>query len=324
MSVVVDAMGGDKAPKEIVKGAIKASLEYGANVILVGQEERINPLLKGKEGDGIEVVHAEAVIGMNEHPAKSLRRKPDSSIARAAGIARDKKAALLSAGNTGAVMAATLLSWGRVPGIERPGIACVIPTQKRNVTVLDVGANVDCKPSHILQFAIMGSLYANQVLKVDNPSVALLNIGEEDKKGNEQTLATYKVLEGCKIIDFYGNIEPEGLYKGQADVVVTDGFAGNIFLKASEAVSNLFIDLLQKAFSREQTDGKTIDGVFKSIFEYSTRNPRFAGAPLLGVNGTCIIAHGGAEAETIAHCVDLANRFAESGTLQSIRENATQ
>ena len=322
MPVIVDAMGGDHAPDEIVVGAVAAAREFEIDVVLVGNKDQLEAM--DISSPRVTIEHAETVIGMNEHPAKALRRKPDSSIAISARLAKEPGSALLSAGHTGAVMAATLFTWGRIPGIERPGIACVIPTKERSVVVLDVGANVDCKPTHLVQFGIMGAAYAEKVLKAGSPTVGLLNIGEEEKKGNELTLATFKELASCGDIEFAGNVEPSGLFAGQTDVVVTDGYAGNIFLKSSEAVSNLLFTLLKSELSEQKLDGQTIGALFGRIGQYSTRNPKFAGAPLLGVNGTCIIAHGGARAETIKHCVNLANRFARSETLQSIKDNVAR
>jgi len=323
MPVIVDAMGGDHAPDEIVLGAVAAAREYDIDVILVGDRERLTQF--DVASPRVTIEHAATTIGMNEHPAKALRRKPDSSIAVAARLAKQHDAALLSAGHTGAVMAAALLAWGRVPGIERPGIACVIPTERRPVVVLDVGANVDCKPTHLVQFAIMGSTYARLVLETAQPTVGLLNIGEEEKKGNEQTLAAYQFLAQCPEITFSGNVEPSGLYAGQTDVVVTDGFPGNIFLKTSEAVSGLVQRLITDALAELDLQQPNLAGkLFGRLAKYSPRNPEYAGAPLLGVDGTCIIAHGCARAETIKHCVNLSHRFAASSTLQHIRKRVAQ
>ena len=321
MPVIVDAMGGDHAPAEVVTGAVAAAREFGIEVVLVGRRCDIEHLDVASPCVSIE--HADEVIGFNEHPAMALRRKPTASIVVAAKLAKERPgAALLSAGHTGAVMAAALLSLGRIPGVERPGIAAVIPTEEKSVVVLDVGANVDCKPSHLVQFAIMGTAYARAVLGVDKPTVGLLNIGEEEKKGNELSLAAFKALTTATDIEFRGNVEPSGLYAGQVDVVVTDGFAGNIFLKSSEAVSNILQKLVRQELSSATEAGAAIArGLGARLGRFSTRNPQYAGAPLLGIDGTCIIAHGGSRAETIKHCVVLAEKFAASTAVSFITKH---
>lgn len=320
MPVVVDAMGGDFAPEEIVKGAVAAATEFNLEVILVGDKDKIAEC--GVDTSSVTIKHASDVIGMNEHPAKAIRRKPDSSIAVAAKIAKETSGgSLVSAGHTGAVMAAAVFTFKRIAGVERPGIACVMPTIGNDVIVLDVGANVDCKPSHLEQFATMGSAYARHVLEVENPVVGLLNIGEEAKKGNEQTLATYNLLSESKRINFKGNVEPSGVFSGAADVVVTDGFAGNILLKSSEAISNVLQNIIKKEIGSLSLPPEQIQGFFKSMSRFSTKNPQYAGAPLLGVDGTCIIAHGGSKAATIKHCIALADRFQKSEALEFMKTN---
>ena len=318
MPVVVDAMGGDYAPEEVVKGAVAAAKEFEIDVILVGDENKINGC--NEDLSSLTVKHASDIIGMNEHPAKAIRRKPDSSIAVAARIARETdNGSLVSAGHTGAVMAAAVFTFGRIEGIERPGIACVMPTTGKDTIVLDVGANVDCKPSHLEKFGILGSAYAKHVLNAEKPLVGLLNIGEEAKKGNEQTFAAYKLLAESTHLNFAGNIEPAGVYSGAADVIVTDGFAGNIFLKSSEAISNILQSLIKKEVSTMGLSPAQLKQFFGTLARFSTKNPQYAGAPLLGVDGTCVIAHGGSKAETIKHCIVMADNFQKSNALQFMK-----
>jgi len=317
MPVVLDAMGGDHAPYEITKGAVEAAEEFGIDVILVGDEAKIAGC--NIDLSKITVKHASETIEMNEHPAKAIRRKPDSSIAVAAKIAKElDDGALVSAGHTGAVMAAGVFILGRINGMERPAIACVMPTISNDVIVLDVGANVDCKPAHLLQFGIMGNAYAKHVLNATNPRIGLLNIGEEAKKGNEQTLATYKLLEESTL-NFCGNVEPSGVFSGMADVVVTDGFAGNILLKSSEAISNVLQGLIKKEISGFNLKPEQLQSFGNTMARFSTKNPQYAGAPLLGVDGTCIIAHGSSKSTTIKHCIALADRLQKSNAVQSMK-----
>jgi len=321
MAVVVDAMGGDHAPAEIVAGAVEASREFGVEVVLVGNKAILGDF--DIDSPLVSLEHAETTIGMNEHPVKALRKKPDSSIAITCKLVKERPGtALLSAGHTGAVMAGALLGLGRISGIERPGIAAIVPTEKGNVVVLDVGANVDCKPHHLAHFAIMGTAYAKHVLHIDNPSVGLLNIGTEEKKGNELTLAAFAILQSSQDITFVGNIEPEDVYRGHIDVVVTDGFAGNVFLKTSEGVSNLIQKIVRSELERAPNTMSSLrETLFSRLNRYSTRNPRHAGAPLLGVNAPCVITHGGSRARTIKHCVVLAEQFAKSDALDFIKNH---
>jgi len=320
MPVVVDAMGGDFAPQEIVKGAVAAATEFNLEVILVGDKGKIAECCI--DTSSVTIQHASDVIGMNEHPAKAIRKKPDSSIAVAAKIAKETDGgSLVSAGHTGAVMAAAVFTFRRISGIERPAIACVMPSTGNDVIVLDVGANVDCKPSHLEHFGVMGAAYAKHVLEVENPRVGLLNIGEEAKKGNEQTLLTHKLLSESTLINFTGNVEPSGVFSGSADVIVADGFAGNILLKSTEAISNVLQGIIKKEITALSLAPEQLQGFFKSMARFSTKNPQYAGAPLLGVDGTCFIAHGGANAATIKHCIALADRFQKSNALEFMKSN---
>jgi glycerol-3-phosphate acyltransferase PlsX len=318
MPVIVDAMGGDHAPREIVLGAIEAAREFGVEIVLVGRQAEIEPF--GLAGLPITVRNASEVVGMDEHPARALRRKPDCSIRVAASLLKATPgAALVSAGHTGAVMASALLDVGRMKGIERPAIATIMPTLKGDVAVLDVGANVDCKASQLVQFAHMGAAYAQHVLGVERPRVGLLNIGAEAAKGNELCLAAHPQLAASGL-NFAGNVEPDQVYEGSVDVVVTDGFAGNIFLKTSEGIAQVFQRLIGEGV-RELGDGaRTVAPLLARLERFKTSQPAYAGAPLLGIEGACIITHGASRASTMKHAIRLAHRFAASRTLESIRQ----
>ena len=317
MPVIVDAMGGDYAPLEIVQGAIQAAREDGIEILLVGRQSELesHPIA----GLPIRVHDAADVVGMDEHPARAVRKKPNSSIRICARLLKENPgSALVSAGHTGAVMAAALMEVGRTPGIERPGIAAVIPTLKTDVVVCDVGANVDCKPSHLVQFAQMGAAYAQHVLGIDRPRVALLNIGSEDAKGNELCLAAFPLLTAAGL-NFVGNIEPDHVYLGDADVVVTDGFAGNIFLKTSEGLSKVFQRLIGETAAELGEKARALGPLIQRLERWKTEQPNNSGAPLLGLEGACIITHGAARAGMMRHAIALGHRFATSGALAAIR-----
>lgn len=317
MPVIVDAMGGDFAPQEIVQGAILAAREDGVEILLVGRRSELetHPLA----GLPITVHDASDVVGMDEHPARAVRKKPDSSIRVCARLLKEYPgSALVSAGHTGAVMTSALMEVGRSAGVERPGIAAVIPTLKSDVVVMDVGANVDCKPSHLVQFAQMGVAYAQHVLGVDKPRVALLNIGSEDAKGNELCLAVFPLLQASGL-NFVGNIEPDHLYLGDADVVVTDGFAGNIFLKTSEGLSKVIQRFIGETAAELGDKARALGPLVQRMERFKTDQPSNCGAPLLGIDGACIITHGAARAQTMRHAVGLGAKFAASGAIAAIR-----
>ncbi len=324
MKIAVDAMGGDHAPHEIVLGALEASRD-GHKIVLVGDKEKISAELDAVGGCfNIEILHANESIDMGEgNPAAAVRRKKDSSIVKSIQLLKEGQvSAFVSAGSTGAVMASALLGLGRIKGIERPAIASVLPSQKGGTVFLDVGANVDCKPKNLVQFAIMGSLYAEKVLGVSYPKVALLNVGEEDCKGNELTQATFPLLKEAGI-NFIGNIEGRDLFKGNANVVLCDGFVGNIVLKTCEGLAMSLIDMIKEELARNwlfkagtalalpalKNIGKKID-----YHEYG-------GAPLLGVNGVVVVSHGSSNAYAIKNAVKVAAGAVSSGLVPSIAEN---
>ncbi|MEO1133791.1 MAG: phosphate acyltransferase PlsX [Cyanobacteria bacterium J06639_1] len=322
MRIAVDAMGGDYAPEEIVKGALLAHEQFGVDVVLVGRPEAIQPFLPASLPDGISIVEAEDDIGMDEEPLVALRRKPKASIRVAMDVVRKGNAdAVVAAGNTGAAMAAALLRLGRLPGIERPAIGALLPTKARKpVMLLDVGANVDCRPRFLEQFAVMGSLYCRDVLGVENPRVGLLNIGEESKKGNEVAIASHKLLADLEHVNFGGNAEGRDVLTGEFDVVVCDGFAGNILLKFAESVGSLTTQILREELPRGWW-GKLGVLLMRPNLRRVKRQMDYAeygGGLLLGVAGVCVITHGSSKANMVCHALRQAKEAVEHRMLHHI------
>ncbi|HEY9140211.1 MAG TPA: phosphate acyltransferase PlsX [Bryobacteraceae bacterium] len=327
LTVALDAMGGDHAPKAEVEGAVLAARQLGVKVILVGQEDLVRQEFSTYadcDDLPIEVVHASENVTM-EDPTKAVRTKRDSSVRVASRLVRDGRAAgLVSAGNTGAVMATAKILQGVVPGVKRPALAGLFPTSKgptHPVIVLDVGANVDCSPHMLAQFAVMGEIYSRIIVKRDRPRVGLLSIGEEQHKGNDLTRAAWPLLEKLNL-NFIGNVEGRDIYGGDVDVVVCDGFTGNVALKVSEGVADLVKHTLRE--SLEATISAKIGYVFsrtalndfKKRLDYS----EYGGAPLLGVRGVCIISHGRANANAIRNAIRVAAEFSEGKVNQRIEE----
>jgi phosphate acyltransferase len=315
LTIAVDAMGGDHAPKPEVDGAIRAAKSLGVKVLLVGREELVRQELEGHEGwDSlpIEVHHASEQITMNDSAARAVRSKRDSSLRVASRLVRDGCAqGFVSAGNTGAVMATAKMVQGVVPGVDRPALSGVFPTAGGSpVVMVDVGANVDCSPRMLAQFAIMGEMYSRVILHRDNPRVGLLSIGEEEHKGNEMTRAATPLLKTLPI-NFIGNVEGRDIYTGKADVIVCDGFIGNVALKVSEGLVDMIKQMLQE--SLEATITRKIGYVlskaaftdFKRRVDYS----EYGGGPLLGVKGVCIICHGRSNANAIKNAIRVAAEF---------------
>ncbi|HEY9856003.1 MAG TPA: phosphate acyltransferase PlsX [Stenomitos sp.] len=324
--IALDAMGGDYAPAEIVKGAVIAlKADPALSLTLVGDEARIRAELAHHDvpSSRLSVVHASEVVEMDE-AATAIRKKKDASIV----VAMDQvKAGLcqgvVAAGSTGAAMAAALLRLGRIPGIERPAIAVVLPTLKGPAILLDVGANVDCKPQYLQQFAIMGSAYAQAVLKIDRPRVGLVNIGEEPGKGDELTLEAYKLLSETKAIHFSGNVEGRDLARGNADVAVADGFVGNVMLKFAEGLGELFTGLLKDEIMKSGLIGALGALLLRSTFRRFKRRLDYAeygGALLLGVNGVCVISHGSSKAHAIVNAIRVSKEAILAKTLERIAE----
>lgn len=303
--IAVDAMGGDSAPVVEVEGALDAVREAAGRieVVLVGQERAISAELAKHDSQGlpISIVHADEVITMGESPATAIRRKRGASIVVAADLhSRGEVDGLVGAGNTGAVVAASLFGLGMLQNVRRPAIASMFPTIDRPSVVLDVGASIDSRPSDLLEFAAMGDVYAHYLLARDEPRVGLMNIGEESTKGSELTQETYKLLEASPL-NFVGNVEGRSLLRGRADVVVADGFVGNVMLKLVEGVLDILTNVLKGAGADKGLD------MIKRQFDYA----EYGGAPLLGVNGVVIIAHGRSSAKAIKNAVNVAARFVD-------------
>ena len=327
--IAVDAMGGDFAPEEVVAGAIQASAELDIDVLLVGDEAQIYPLVKkhgGKDSEHVKVVHAEDVITMKEEPLVGIRRKPKASINVAMSLVKQKEAdAVVSAGHSGAAMASALLRLGRIKGIERPAIGAVLPTivPDKSVIVLDVGANVDCKPKYLEQFALMGTIYSRYVLGRQKPQVGLLNIGEESSKGNDLALTTHKLLTDNPQIPFLGNAEGRDVLSGEFDIIVCDGFVGNIVLKFAEAIGEVMLQIMKEELPKG-LHGKLGTAVLKpNLMNIKRRIDRaeHGGALLFGVAGICIISHGSSRRGSMFSAIRLAKEAIDNEVLEKIKKN---
>ena len=324
VTIAVDAMGGDHAPEAEVEGAVRAAKAYPVQIVLVGREELVQKELARYEdsmGLPIKVVHASEVVTMEDSAAKAMRSKRDSSIRVASRLVRDGVVqGLVSAGNTGAVMATAKTVQGMVHGVDRPALSTVFPTVKGTpVVMMDVGANVDCSPQMLAQFAVMGDIYSRVIFENKNPRVGLLSIGEEEHKGNELTHAAWPLLSSLPI-NFIGNVEGGDLYSGKADVIVCDGFIGNVALKVSEGVIEIIVKMLKESLQGSipaqmgyLLASKALKG-FKRRLDYS----EYGGAPLLGVKGVCIICHGHSNANAIKNAIHIAAQFAEKRINQRI------
>ncbi len=326
MKIAVDAMGGDNAPHAVVAGSVQAAREYGVGIILVGIEQTIQAELdKYPQARTLplEIRNATQVVDMLDSPSTVFRRKKESSIRVANELVKSGEAvAVISAGHTGAAMATSLFVLGPLEGVERPAIATFMPTTKGTSIVLDVGANVDCKPSHLLQFAIMGEVFAKYLLKNPNPCVGLLSIGEEKTKGNELTKEAFKLLSETSL-NFVGNVEGKDVMSGKADVVVCDGFIGNVVLKISEAVAET-IGLILRENIGDNLIRKLGYVMMRPAFRALKRRVDYAeygGAPLLGINGISIISHGRSSDRAIKNAIRVAMEFAKSEVNKHIHED---
>ena len=326
MIIAVDAAGGEYAPHEIVKGAIKAAQEYKVEIALVGRKEILNVLAgrhRGKEH--ISIVDASQVIGFQESPIEAVRSKPDSSIAVGTNLVRDGIAsAFVSAGNTGAVFVSALTSLGKIKGIERPAIGSIINISTTAPSLLiDAGANADCQPGHLVQFAQLGTIYTREIFGINSPRVGLLNNGEEVSKGNRLAKQSYQLLKKTKL-NFIGNVEGHDIIKGTTDVIVTDGFTGNIVLKTIEGLGDTVLkvkqvgQLLSDAY-HFQGRALLLDVGLGSLAKRMDYR-EYGGACLLGVNGNVIIAHGRSQAKTIKNAIGLAKHTVERNICEKIKE----
>jgi len=328
MKIALDAMGGDRAPEGIVDGAYEAVQDDGADfdVCLVGKRDILEQYIldKGFSSPRVTIVEAKEIVEMSESPATAIRRKRGSSISVAMKLHREGEVqAVVSAGNTGAVVASSLLQLGRLPGIDRPGIAIYVPTMSGGTVLLDGGANSDCNPHNLLQFAFMGSVYSETFLERENPKIGLLSIGEEKSKGNQLTREAYELLEQSDL-NFVGNVEGRDIFAGKVDVVVTDGFVGNVILKFTESII-YYINSLIRSEARGRPLAKFGALLMKPVFRGMKKRLDYAeygGAPLLGINGVVIICHGGSSSRAIKNALMAAHRFVDVHINERIREKA--
>jgi phosphate acyltransferase len=335
MRIAVDAMGGDFAPQCAVEGSVRAADEDGASVLLVGDRARIEPLLAklghrpGQAGSGkgaIEVVHAEEVVGMDEPAITPIRKKRRSSIRLCAEAVREGRAqAMVTAGNTGAAMISAKMVIGTINGVDRPALAAVLPNAKGKTVLLDVGANVDTKPTHLRQFAVMGHFYAQEVIGTPSPSIGLMSIGEEESKGTDLTREVFKVLKKTGL-NFVGNVEGRDVFNGSVDVIVCDGFVGNVILKSAESLAELIGRMLREELGR--TLGTKLGYLFARPafrrFRQRTDYSEFGAAPLLGVEGGCFIGHGRSNARAIQSAIRRAVEFSGAELHVKIRDKVAE
>jgi phosphate acyltransferase len=323
-TIALDALGGDHAPKPEVEGAIRAAKALGVRVLLVGQGDVVRQELEKHDGFRdlpIEIVHASERITMEDAPARAARSKKDSSMHVGSRLVVEGLAhGFVSAGNTGACMAIAKMVQGKIKGVDRPALAGVFPTRTgKPVVVVDVGANVDCSAGMLAQFAVMGEIYSRNVLKAERPRVGLLSIGEEDHKGNELTKAAMPLLKALPM-DFVGNVEGRDIFSGEVDVIVCDGFVGNVALKVSEGLADMIKGLLRESLEATITRkiGYVLSRAAYTDFRKRTDYSEFGGAPLLGVKGVCIITHGRSNANAIKNSIRVAADFASGKINQQI------
>ena len=323
MRIAIDAMGGDDGPGSIIDGALVAARHLQVGLVLVGDAGAIERELARHPGAAaldVRVVHTPESIGMEEPAAAALRRKPRASIRLAAEAVRDgEAAAVFSAGHTGASVMAAIGAFGRLPGVDRPALATIIPTLRQPAVLLDSGATVECRPQHLVQFAVMGAAYARIALGCPSPRVGLLSVGSEESKGNELTRDAHQLLKGAPI-DFVGNVEGRDVYAGVADVIVCDGFTGNITLKISEGlvetVERLLHDELSATFGTRV--GYLLSRQAFRRFRKRVDASEYGGAPLVGLNGLCIVGHGRSSAKAVRNAVAMAVRFVSQGLLEKL------
>ena len=320
--IVVDAMGGDNAPGEIVAGALMAAGGLGVELILVGRKAAIEAELEGAQAKNLKIIDAPDIIEMDEHPTEAVKNKPESSINVGMRMVKSGQAdAFVTAGNTGASMAAAMLTLGRIKGIGRPALATIFPTGEGRLTMLlDVGANADCRPIHLLQFAYMGAAYMERMFKVQNPKVGLLSIGEEDSKGNQLTVEVNQALRASRL-NFMGNVEGKDLTRGVCDVAVMDGFTGNVVLKTAEGMAELLLGEIRKAV--ELTPWNRAAGLIlmselrkvKRRLDYA----EYGGAQLVGVEGIVVIGHGRSNARAVFSAIRAARDAVDNKVVDTLR-----
>ncbi len=323
MRIAIDAMGGDHAPAAVVAGSLVAARHLQCGLLLVGPRPVLEEELARHPGAAsldIELVDAPERIEMGEPAAAALRRKPGASIRVTADAVRDgRAAAMFSAGHTGATVVASHAAFGRIPGVERPALATIIPTRRSPAVLLDSGATVECRPQHLVQFAVMGSAYARVALGCETPRVGLLSVGEEETKGNELTREAHQLLKSAPV-HFVGNVEGPDVFRGEADVIVCDGFTGNVTLKVGEglveAVEHLLYEELSATFSTRM--GYLLSRQAFRRFRKRVDYSEYGGAPLVGINGLCVVGHGRSSAKAVRNAVAMAARLAEAGLVERL------
>ncbi len=326
--IAVDAMGGDFAPEAVVRGAHQAATEWKIPILLVGDRARIEPVLArlGPAQGTIEILHAQEAVGMDEPATTPLRKKPEASIKICAELVRDGRAqALVSAGNTGAAMIVAKVIVGSIQGVDRPALAAVLPNPRGSTVLLDVGANIDSKASHLRQFAIMGYFYAQEILGTDSPRVGLLSIGEEETKGTDLTRQVFQEMKAGGF-NFIGNVEGSDVFRGTVDVVVCDGFVGNVILKSAESLAQALAGMMGEELRRSWRTrlgyflAKPALAAFRRRVDYR----EYGAAPLLGVEGGCLIAHGRSNPRAIANAIRRAQEFCEADLYKRIRDKVAE
>lgn len=327
MKIAIDGMGGDNAPFEVVKGAVEALKEYGnIEMFITGPENKIKNELSKYEYDRerITIVNCTEVVGTNEHPVMAVRKKKDSSIVKALNLVKDGTCdAVISGGSTGAFLAGCTFIVGRIKGVERPALAPIMPGKNGCFMIVDVGANVDCKPSYLVQFAKMGKVYYEKVFNVNSPTVGLINIGVEEEKGNELTKTTFKLLKEEKELNFIGNVEPRDIAAGDTNVLVSDGFSGNTALKMYEGTASTLLKVVKEEVMKSSILAKLGVLMLKPVlltikkrFDYK----EYGGAPFLGVDGICIKAHGSSDARAFKNAIRQAKVFYENDVLEHMKK----
>ena len=317
--IAVDAMGGDFGPSVVVPGAIDAARLHDLHVLLVGDTPKVEAELAKLDLANVhfDIVQADDVVHMNEKPSDILRRKKNASIQVACRLVKDGKAdAVVSAGHSGATVACGMFIMGRLPGVERPALAALLPTEKNPVVVLDAGANVDCRPYHLFQFGLMGDAFARDLLGYAAPRVSLLSIGEEEGKGNSQVKEAYELLKLAQNLNFVGNAEGRDIFTGDIDVVVCDGFVGNVVVKMSEGLASALVRMLKRLFTSgflPALGGMLAKGAFKK-FATTIDYAEYGGAPLLGLQGLAIVCHGRSSARAMQNAIKMAGTFVRKGT----------
>ena len=322
MKIALDAMGGDFGPAVVVEGAVAAAREFGISSVLVGDRAAVEREIVrlGAQELPLTIRHASQVVGMAEAPVQALRRKRDSSLRVAADLVKEGECqALVSAGNTGAAMAIGMFVLGVLPGVDRPAIAAALPSLAGYTVLLDAGANVDPKPRHLVQWAVMGHIYSRDIIGKDNPRVGLLSVGEEEGKGNDLVREAFEQLRGSSV-NFIGNVEGRDMYNGRCDVVVTDGFTGNVCLKVSESLADMLTSMIREELSRDALSkvGAALSKLAFARLKRRVDYTEWGGAPLLGINGPCIICHGASPVKAIKNALRVATQWVRNDVNEHI------